>query len=88
MTVLTKMNLDGIAYELKPNCEITRYVVFLIYKDGGMKAVDAYISTFKPVDGRINRYRRLLYETYVRVNNWLRRAYMSFKLMVIKKAGI
>ena len=59
MKTLTRMNLEGIASELKPNCEITRHVVKLIYRDGGMKAVDAYISTFRPVEGRIKRYERV-----------------------------
>ena len=50
------MNLEGIASELKPNCEITRHVVELVYRDGGMRAVEAYISTFRP-EKRIKRYK-------------------------------
>ena len=57
------MNLEGIASELKPNCEITRHVVKLIYRDGGMKAVDAYIGTFRPVETKIKRYERLYRNT-------------------------
>jgi len=79
MNILTRHNLEGIAQELNPNCEITRHVVKLIYKDGGMQAVDAYVKTFKPVDTRIKRYERVLKNFGVNVCKLITKPYTALK---------
>lgn len=86
-SVLTQQNLNGIASELNPNCEITKQVVYLLYKDGGMKAVEEYIKTFKPVEANKKRYERVLLSFGVMVWNWIKRTYKSLK-SIIKSIGV
>lgn len=76
------MNLEGIASELKPNCEITRHVVELVYRDGGMKAVEAYISTFSPVEGKIKRYERLYLSIKGKLTELINKAYVALKSVI------
>ena len=47
ITKMKAMDLENIAKELKPDCKLTRNIIFLLYQKYGNKVVEEYINTFK-----------------------------------------
>ena len=50
ITPLVQADLNNIANELSPGCNLTKQIIFCLYRRYGWKLVDDYIETFnKPV---------------------------------------
>ncbi len=65
---MRSMDLSNIAQELRPDCNITRTIVFMLYKNYGMKSIEAYIETFaQPKVKKLANLKEWLISTYNKI---------------------